>query len=90
MHEPQIYIGNHDHSAVFTWFGTHIIVRGSKRYNFGKRIFKLKIQLFVFMKNLAKQLVLVAESIFKFSDSERKILGDFKFRVRDVSQRFAH
>jgi hypothetical protein len=76
MDEPQIRIANHDHSAVFTWFGTHIIVRGSKRSNFGKRIFKFKIQLFVLTKNLAKQLDLVAQSIFKFSDSQRKTLRE--------------
>jgi hypothetical protein len=51
-------------------------MRGSKRRNFRKCIFKLKIQLFVFAKNLIKQLVLVAQSIFKISDSQRKTLGD--------------
>jgi hypothetical protein len=75
MHEPKIRIANHDHSTIFTWFGTHIIVRGSKSSNFGKRTLKLKILLFVFMEDLTKQLVLVAKSIFKFGDSQRKTLG---------------
>jgi hypothetical protein len=34
-----------------------------------KRTFKLKIQLLVFMKNLAKILFLVAQSILKLSNS---------------------
>jgi hypothetical protein len=69
VNEPQIRIVNHDHSTSITWLGTHIIVRRSKRSNLRKRTLKLKIQLFVLMKNLTKQLVLVAKSIFKFGDS---------------------
>jgi hypothetical protein len=75
VNEPQIRIVNHDHSTSITWLGTHIIVRGSKRSNLRKRTLKLKIQLFVRMKNLTKQFVLVAKSIFKFGDSQRKTLG---------------
>jgi hypothetical protein len=26
MHKPQIRIVNHDHIALITWFGTHIII----------------------------------------------------------------
>jgi hypothetical protein len=44
-------------------------VCGLKRSNLRKRTLKLKIQLFVLSKNLTKQLVLVAKSIFKFGDS---------------------
>jgi hypothetical protein len=54
--------------------GTHIIVHGLKRSNFGKNTFKFKIQLFVLMKNPAKQINLIAESIFKLNDSQRKTL----------------
>jgi hypothetical protein len=75
VNEPQIHIVNHDYSASITWLGTQIIVRGSKRSNLRKRNLKLKIQLFVLMKNLTKQLVLVAKSIFKFGDSQKKTLG---------------
>jgi hypothetical protein len=70
-----IHIVNHDHSAVITWFGTHIIMRGSKRSNFRQSTLKLKIQFFVFMKNLAEQFVMIAQSILKFGDSQRKTLG---------------
>jgi hypothetical protein len=59
MHKPQIRIVNHDPFTVITWFGTHIIVHGSKSSDFIRSTFKLKIQLFVFMKNLAKQLILI-------------------------------
>jgi hypothetical protein len=69
VNELQICIVNHHHSTSVTWLGIHIIVRGSKRSNLRKRILKLKIQLFVLTKNLTKQLVLVAKSIFKFGDS---------------------
>jgi hypothetical protein len=69
VNETQICIINHDHSTSVTWLGTHIIVRGSKRSNLRKRTLKLEIQLFVLTKNLNKQLVLAAKSIFKFSDS---------------------
>jgi hypothetical protein len=75
VNEPQIHIVNHDHSTSVTWLGTHIIVRGSKRSNLRKRTLKLKIQLFVLAKNLTKQLVLVAKSIFKFGNSQRKTIG---------------
>jgi hypothetical protein len=74
-HEPQIHIVNHDHIAVITWIGTPIIVHGSKRSNFRKSTFKLKIQLLVLTKNLAKQLVLVAKGILNLNDSQRKTLG---------------
>jgi hypothetical protein len=75
VNEPQIRIVNYDHSTSITWLGTHIIVRRSKGSNLRKRTPKPKIQPFVLMKNLAKQLVLVAKSIFKFGDSQRKTLG---------------
>jgi hypothetical protein len=60
-----------------------------------KRTLNLKVQLFVLTKNLTKQLVLVAKSIFKFGDSQRKTLEGWvityiKVRVRDVPRRFAH
>jgi hypothetical protein len=74
VNEPQIHIVNHDHSTSITWLGTHIIVRGLKRSNLRKRTLKLKIQLFVLMKKLIKQLVLAANSIFKFGNSQRKTL----------------
>jgi hypothetical protein len=75
MHKPHIRIVNHNHFAVITWFGTHIIMCGSKSSNFRRSTFKLKIQLFVFTKNLAKQLVLIAKGILKLDDSQRKTLG---------------
>jgi hypothetical protein len=70
-------------------------VRGLKSSNFERNTFKLKIQLFILIKNLAKQLVLIAKSIFKFGNSQRKILGGWiityiRIRVGDVSRRFAH
>jgi hypothetical protein len=74
VNEPQIRIVNHDHSTSIIWLGTHIIVRGSKRSNLRKRTLMVKIQFFVLAKNLTKQLVLVAKSIFKFGDSQRKTL----------------
>jgi hypothetical protein len=40
-----------------------------------KNTFKLKIQFLVLMKNLAKQLVLIAKGILKLDDSQRKTLG---------------
>jgi hypothetical protein len=52
-----------------------IIVHGLKRSNLRKRTLKLKIQLFILMKNLAKQLVLIAKGILKLDDSQRKTLG---------------
>jgi hypothetical protein len=75
MHEPHIRIVNHDHFAIITWFDTHIIMHGSKRSNFRRSTFKLKIQLFILMKNLAKQLVLVAKGILKLNDSQGKTIG---------------
>jgi hypothetical protein len=54
VYESQIRIVNHDHSTSITWLGTHIIVHGSKRSNLRKGAIKLKIQLFVLTKNLAK------------------------------------
>jgi hypothetical protein len=70
-------------------------VHGSKRSNLRKRTLKLKIQLFVLTKNLTKQLVFVAKSIFKFGDSQRKNLGRWVITyigvgVRDVPRQLAH
>jgi hypothetical protein len=68
-------------------------VRGLKSSDFRRSIFKLKIQLFVFTKNLVKQLVLIAKGILKLEDSQRKTLGGWiitYIRVRDVSRRLAH
>jgi hypothetical protein len=70
-------------------------VRRSKSSNFERSTFKLKIQHFVFTKNLAKQLVLIAKGILKLDDSQRKTLGGWiityiKVRVGDVSWRLAH
>jgi hypothetical protein len=95
MHKPLIHIVNHDHFLIITWFGTHIIVRGSKSSNFGRSTFKLKIQLFVFTKKHAKQFVLIPKGILKLDDSQRKTLGGWiityiRVRVGDVSWRLAH
>jgi hypothetical protein len=70
-------------------------VRGLKRSNLRKRTLKLKIQLFVLANNLTNQLVLVAKSIFKFGDSQRKTLGGWVItyigvEVRDVPWWLAH
>jgi hypothetical protein len=75
VYELEICIVNHDHFTVITWFGTHIIMRRLKRSNLRKCTRKLRIQFLVLTKNLAKQVVLVAQSIFKFSDLQRKTLG---------------
>jgi hypothetical protein len=75
MHKSQIHIVNHDHFIIITWFDTYIIVRGSKSSNFGRITFKIKIQLFVFMKDLVKQLILIAKDILKLDDSQRKTHG---------------
>jgi hypothetical protein len=48
-----------------------------QRNNFRRRIFKLKIQLFVFTKNLAMELVLVSQSILKHGNSQRKTLEGY-------------
>jgi hypothetical protein len=95
VYEPHIKVVYHDHIIVITWLGTHIIVRGSKRSNLRKRTFKLKIQFLVLTKDLTKQLVLVAKSIFKFDDSQRKTLGGWvityiRVGVKDVSRWLAH
>jgi hypothetical protein len=74
-HKSQIRIDNYNHFAVITWFGIHIIMRGSKSSNFRRSTFKLKIQPFVFPKNLAKQLVLIAKGILMLDNSQRKTLG---------------
>jgi hypothetical protein len=75
VYEPQIRIVNHYYSTTVTWLDNHIIVRGSKRSNLRKSSFKLKIQFLVLTKDFTKQIVLVAKSVFKFGDSQRKTLG---------------
>jgi hypothetical protein len=69
VYDPQIRIVNHDHSVVITWLDTYILVHGSESSNFRRSTFKLKIQPFVFTKNLTKQLILVAKGIFMLNDS---------------------
>jgi hypothetical protein len=70
-------------------------MHGSKRSNFRRDTFKFKIQFLVLTKNLANQLVLVAKSIFKLDDSQRKTLRGWiityiRVKVTDVSWRLAH
>jgi hypothetical protein len=70
-------------------------VHGSKRSNFRRSTFKIKIKLLVLTKNLAKQLVFVAKDILKLNDSQRKTIGGsiityIRVGVGDVSRRFAH
>jgi hypothetical protein len=50
-------------------------MHGLKRSNLKISTFKLKIQFLVLTKDFTKQLILVAKSIFKFGDSQRKTLG---------------
>jgi hypothetical protein len=92
VHNPQIIIIHHDHIAIFTWFSTHIIVLRLEGSNFSKRVFKLKIKIFVLTKNFAKQFVLTTQSILKFVHFIRKtIIGEIitytRVRVRVVPQR---
>jgi hypothetical protein len=70
-------------------------VRGLKKNNLRKGTLKLKIQLFVLMKNLTKQLVLIAKGILKLNDSQRSTIGGWiityiRVGVRDVSRRLTH
>jgi hypothetical protein len=65
-------------------------MRGSKRSNFRKRILKLKIQLFVFTEDLTKQLILVAKSIFKFGDSQKKPSGDESSLTSESESEMCH
>jgi hypothetical protein len=74
VHQSQVNIVHHDHLAIDIEFSTNIIVHSPKRSNFRKRTFKLKIQLLVFMKKLVKQLILIAQSILKFDNLQRKTL----------------
>jgi hypothetical protein len=60
-----------------------------------KGTLKRKIQLFVLTKNLAKQLVLIAKGLFKFSDSQRKtlvrwVITYIRVRHGDVPRWLAH
>jgi hypothetical protein len=74
LHTQQVSIVNHDHIARITWFSTRIIVLGLESSNFREGVFQFKIQLFVLTKNLAKQLILVAQSILKLDNLGRKTL----------------
>jgi hypothetical protein len=48
-----------------------------KRSNFRKRVFQLKIEIFVLTKNSAKQLVLVAQNNLKLGNSQGKTLEGY-------------
>jgi hypothetical protein len=70
-------------------------MRGLKRRSLRKSTLKLKIQLFVLTKNLAKQLILITKGILKFGDLQRKTLGGWvityiRVGVKDVSRWLAH
>jgi hypothetical protein len=70
-------------------------VHGSKRSNFRRSTFKLKVQLLILTKNLAKQHILVAKNIFRFGDSQRntlrgKIITYIGVGIEDVSRGLAH
>jgi hypothetical protein len=54
-----------------------------KRSNFSKRVFKLKIKIFVLMKNFAKKFVLTTQGILKFVHFRRKtIVGEIITYIR--------
>jgi hypothetical protein len=51
--------------------------------NFNKSVFKLKIKIFVLMKDSAKQFVLTTQSILKFMHLRRKtIIGEIITYIR--------
>jgi hypothetical protein len=52
--------------------------------------FKLKIQLFVFTKNLVKQLVLIAKSVLKLDNSKGKTLGDKSSLTSESESEMCH
>jgi hypothetical protein len=59
----------------------------TRRSNFRKRVFELKIKIFVLMKNSTKQHILTTQSILKFVHFRRKtIIGEnityFRIGVR--------
>jgi hypothetical protein len=66
-----------------------------KRSNFRKRVFQLKIQIFVLTKNSVKQLVLVAQNNLKLGNSQGKTLEGYIITyigvgVGGVPWRFVH
>jgi hypothetical protein len=56
MDKPQICIVNHDHFAVITWFGIHIIMRGSKSSNFEEALSSSRFSLLFSQKILQSNL----------------------------------
>jgi hypothetical protein len=64
-----------------------------EREKFSKRTFQFKIELFVLTENLAKQLILVAQSILKLDNFGRKTLKRYiitYIRVGVALLRFSH
>jgi hypothetical protein len=56
MHKPQIRIVNHNHIALITWFGTHIIVRGSKKAISKESLFSSRLNFLFSRKTLQNNL----------------------------------
>jgi hypothetical protein len=75
MHKPQICIVNLDHSAVITWFGTHIIVHGSKRSNFRRGTFKFKIQFLILTKTFESNLSWLQRAFSSSVTLKERLLG---------------
>jgi hypothetical protein len=84
VHNPQISIIHHDHIAFFTWLSTPTIVHQLKRSNFSKRVFQLKIKIFVHTKNSKDRSSLTSESEL---DS---FCEDFPIRHSPVKSPFLH
>jgi hypothetical protein len=65
-------------------------MRGSKRSNFRKITFKLKIQFLVFTKNLAKQFVLITQSIIKLTTLKERLSGDESSLTSESESEMCH
>jgi hypothetical protein len=56
VHEQQIHIVNHDHSAVIIWFGTHIIMHKLKRSNLRKELSSSRLSFLFSQKTMQSNL----------------------------------
>jgi hypothetical protein len=72
VNNPEISIVHHDHIAIFTCFSTPIIVHRLEGINFSKGFFKLKLKIFVLMKNSTKKIGLTTQGIIKYMHFRRK------------------
>jgi hypothetical protein len=83
--ESHIRIVNHHHSAVITWFSTHIIVHRSKRSNFRKTLSSSRFN-FLFLRKTLQSNLSSLQRVFSSSTTLKERPSDDRSSLTSESE----